>query len=317
MINKKKITLLVVDDDLFVREMISEILIDQEYAVLQAENGVNALAVLEKNDQIDIIITDIHMPELDGLGLVDKIRETNKDMPIIILTVNSEIETAVEAIRKGADDYILKGSAIGDTLPLSVVKVQEIYDLKMQNQELMQDLSMKNAELEKLAFLDGLTGIFNRRYYDLTLTTEWSSAIRKKYPVSMIMTDVDHFKQLNDVLGHQYGDLCLQRIAKTLYPFLVQSNAVLSRYGGDEFIAILPGKTAEETVGIAEKMRGLIEQETIIDPETGQNKSFTMSFGVAGLIPDANSDPEILFEKADKALYEAKEQGRNRVVVYP
>ncbi|MCK5154873.1 MAG: diguanylate cyclase [Spirochaetales bacterium] len=315
MVNKREIAVLVVDDDRFVREMISEILIDQGVSVFQAENGRNALVIFSKHEKIDIIVTDIHMPELDGLGLVDAIRETDKDTPIIILTVNSDIETAVEAIRKGADDYILKGSAIGDTLPLSVAKVLEIYDLKIQNRELLQDLSAKNAELEKLAFLDGLTGIFNRRYYDLTLITKWGSAIREKSPISMIITDVDYFKQLNDVLGHHYGDLCLKRIAKTLYSLLIQSNAILVRYGGDEFIAILQGKAPEATREIAEKMRTLIEQEKIVDPETGQIKQFTMSFGVYGLVPDANSDPEILFENADKALYEAKKQGRNRVNV--
>ena len=315
MVNRREITLLVVDDDIFVREMISEILIDQGFSVLLAENGRTALSLFSEQNQIDIIITDIHMPELDGLGLVDAVRESDKDTPIIILTVNSEIETAVEAIRKGADDYILKGSAIGDTLPLSVAKVLEIYDLKMQNRDLLQDLSAKNAELEKLAFLDGLTGIFNRRYYDLTLTTEWRSAIKEDSPLSIIITDVDFFKQLNDAFGHQYGDLCLKQIAKTLYSLLIQSNSVLVRYGGDEFIAILPGKTPEAASLIAEKMRILVEQEKIIDPETGQIKQFTMSFGVYGLVPDANFDPEIMFENADKALYEAKEQGRNCVVV--
>lgn len=308
---------LVVDDDIFVREMIGEILEDSGFKVTQAEHGREALEIFtaSTHDHIDLIVSDINMPEMNGLELVDSIRATDKDTPIIILTVNSEIDTAVKAIRKGADDYILKGSAIGDTLPLSVAKVLEFYDLKIQNRELILDLSRKNSELERLAFLDGLTGISNRRYYDATLDSEWQSALKKHQYISMIMTDIDKFKELNDTLGHQYGDLCIQGVAKTLSSVLRSADAVLARYGGDEFIAVLPNTDPDTAGRIAEKMRSRVEQLVVIDPESGSSKPITMSFGVYGLIPEVSSDPEELFEGADKALYTAKESGRNRVEI--
>mgnify|MGYP000274162351 CR=1 FL=1 len=307
--------ILVVDDDIFVREMISDILESLGFTIYQAEHGKEALSYLEQNNMINLIVSDLNMPEMNGLELVDAVRQFNGDIPIIILTVNSEIETAIQAIQKGADDYILKGSAIAETLPLSVAKVLEIFDLKMQNRELIQDLSRKNAELEQLAFLDGLTGIPNRRFYDLTLTSMWHTAKRNGTSISMIMTDIDRFKQLNDTLGHHYGDLCIQAVAKTFNRTLTTKNAVIARFGGDEFVAVLPETTAEEAAAVAEQMRENIMKLRIKDPETGAIKEFTMSFGVFGVIPANDSIAESLFESADKALYTSKESGRNRVSI--
>jgi diguanylate cyclase (GGDEF)-like protein len=305
--------ILVVDDDSFVREMIEEVITSLGYGVVQAENGRAAMNMLFVRDQIDLVITDINMPELDGLGLVDEIRAVDTDTPIIILTVNSEMETAVEAIRKGADDYILKGSSIGETLPLSIAKVFEIAELREENRLLLKDLTGKNAELEKLAFLDGLTGLFNRRYYDLSLPEKWVKASENNEYISMIMTDIDHFKQLNDSLGHQYGDMCLQQVAKVMSRIVMDYQGIAARFGGDEFVAILPGYTPEKSVEIAEQIRLKIMKTEVIDPESGQSKMITMSFGVFGIQPEAGKNYEQLFDGADKALYEAKEQGRNRV----
>ncbi len=305
--------ILVVDDDSFVREMIEDVITSLGYGVVQAENGREAMKKLFVQDEIDLVITDINMPELDGLGLVDEIRAVDTDTPIIILTVNSEIETAVEAIRKGADDYILKGSSIGETLPLSIAKVFEIAELREENRLLLKDLTGKNAELEKLAFLDGLTGLFNRRYYDLTLPEKWAKASEANEYISMIMTDIDHFKQLNDSLGHQYGDMCLQQVAKVMSRIVMDCQGIAARFGGDEFVAIFPGISPEKCTGIAERIRQKIMNAEVVDPDTGHSKMITMSFGVCGIQPRKGINYEQLFDGADKALYEAKEQGRNRV----
>jgi len=294
---------------------IEEILSSLEFSILWAENGKDALSQLIAHDQVDLIITDIHMPELNGLELVEEIRSVDLNTPIIILTVNSEMETAVEAIRKGADDYILKGSSIGETLPLSIAKVMEIHDLREENRLLLKDLTTKNAELEKLAFLDGLTSLFNRRYYDVMLPEKWRTAAEQKSYISMIMTDIDHFKQLNDSLGHQYGDLCLQKVAKILNRNIMDEQGVAARFGGDEFVALLPGKSPQETAAIAERVLIQVAKAVVIDPDSGESKQITMSFGVYGSIPSKESTVDLLFDGADRALYDAKESGRNRVCI--
>ena len=306
-------TILVVDDDIFVREMIEDVLTSLGYDVVQAENGREALHKLFEQNQIDLVITDIHMPELDGLGLVDEIRAVDTDTPIIILTVNSEMKTAIEAIRKGADDYILKGSSISETLPLSIAKVFEIAELREDNRLLLKDLTSKNAELEKLTFLDGLTGLFNRRYYDLTLSEKCAKAAENNEYISMIMTDIDHFKLLNDSLGHLYGDMCLQQVAKLINRIVMDCQGIVARFGGDEFVVVLPEYTPEKSAVIAEQIRQKIMGAVVVDPESGQSKMFTMSFGVFGIQPGKGVSCDQLLEGADKALYEAKRQGRNRV----
>jgi len=311
----ESVEVLVVDDDPFVREMICDILDENSYQTRQAEHGRQALDILQETGSIGLIITDVHMPVMSGIELVEQVRRSDTGIPIIILTVNSELSTAIDAIRKGADDYILKGSTIGDTLPLSVVKVLELYDLKAENRRLFEDLSRKNAELERLAFIDGLTGVANRRYYDLTLNSLWHTARRNHQPISMIMTDIDRFKELNDTLGHQYGDLCIRSVARTLDSLLKKTDTIFARFGGDEFAAILPQTASDEAAAIAEQMRVRIEELRVTDPETGRSKDFTMSFGIFGLTPEFGSQPEMLLEGADAALYDAKHSGRNTVIV--
>ena len=132
--NKKQIVL--ADDDPFVREMIGEILEDLGYTTKFAEEGQQALDIL-KEEPVDAIITDMHMPVMDGMTLIEQVRIIDKDIPLIILTVDSEISTAVEAIKKGADDYLIKGSTIGDTLPIALAKVMQLYALKMENKDLI------------------------------------------------------------------------------------------------------------------------------------------------------------------------------------
>lgn len=146
---KKGVNVLVVDDDPLVRDMIAMILEDGGYAVDTAENGAGALAKFKSGSGIGLIVSDMNMPELDGLGLIKAVRETGSDVPIIILTGNSEIATAINALNHGANDYLLKDENIQETISISAAKVLEKYELKKQNQQLMADLAEKNDRLEK------------------------------------------------------------------------------------------------------------------------------------------------------------------------
>lgn len=311
--NKKQIVL--ADDDPFVREMIGEILEDLGYTTKFAEEGQQALDIL-KEEPVDAIITDMHMPVMDGMTLIEQVRIIDKDIPLIILTVDSEISTAVEAIKKGADDYLIKGSTIGDTLPIALAKVMQLYALKMENKDLIHTLSKKNAELERLAFLDALTSIANRRHFDIILRSEWEKAVKKQGPISLIMTDIDKFKIINDTLGHKFGDICLHHAARAMNRALRRSSDFLARYGGDEFAVILPDTTMTQAKEIAERIRLVVREEEVKDPQTSISRSLTMSFGVFGLVPDTNEDTSVLLQGADKALYKAKHLGRDQVQVW-
>lgn len=308
MITKKSI--LIVDDDIFVREMIASILEELSGTLYQADDGESALALFKNHPEIGLILTDLHMPNMDGISLVREIRTFDAQIPIILLTVNTEIEKALQAIREGADDYIIKGNMIAETLPLAIAKVLELYELRAHNQELLLQLSRKNRELEKLASLDALTGVANRHHFDLSYAAEWREAMKNQTPLALIFCDMDHFKDMNDTYGHQFGDLCIQKTAQTLDFSLIGHLNSIARYGGDEFVAILPKTDLEKAVKIAERMHKAVMEMEIYDENLQITKTLTMSMGVHSLIPEEGMKPRVLIEETDKALYRAKEAGR-------
>ncbi|MEX2525174.1 MAG: diguanylate cyclase [Gammaproteobacteria bacterium] len=170
------------------------------------------------------------------------------------------------------------------------------------------------AQLQTISSCDGLTGIANRRSFDEMLAREWNRAIRAQTPLSLIICDIDHFKPYNDYFGHQKGDMCLIRIAQILDERARRAGDVAARYGGEEFTIILPETSLENASGIAEEIRKAIEDSAIPHPVSETGKVVTMSFGVATIIPRRDQDTHKLITLADNALYEAKHNGRNRVV---
>jgi len=175
------------------------------------------------------------------------------------------------------------------------------------------DLTKANRELYKLSTMDMLTRVFNRRQFDKQLIKEWYRSQRLKYPLSLILLDLDFFKAYNDSLGHQRGDECLSKAAGILKSFAGRAGDFVARYGGEEFILILPGTPLEHAKRMSEKIRRAIENAEISHPRSGINRFVTISLGVATVIPSANKKPAELIAAADSALYRAKEKGRNRV----
>lgn len=167
-------------------------------------------------------------------------------------------------------------------------------------------------QLEKLSFLDGLTGIANRRRFDEVLTKEWNRAIRHGNPVSLIMCDVDFFKRFNDTYGHQEGDECLKKVAGSIDLSVNRSGDMTARYGGEEFVVLLPGTDMDGAIKVAEKIRKNIRALEIPHKES-QVKFVTLSLGISTIIPNRKNNGAHLIAMADKALYEAKQNGRNRV----
>jgi diguanylate cyclase (GGDEF)-like protein/PAS domain S-box-containing protein len=173
----------------------------------------------------------------------------------------------------------------------------------------------KKAEeqLKLIASMDGLTGIANRRHFDNTLDLEWRRAMRSAKPLSIIIVDVDYFKNYNDVYGHPAGDSCLQKIAHTIRDSLRRAGNFVARYGGEEFIVILPDTNAEEAYLFAGSLREKIENLKIEHKDSKAGKNVTVSLGVSTAVPKKDSTQDELISIADKALYKAKQGGRNRV----
>lgn len=175
-------------------------------------------------------------------------------------------------------------------------------------------LIVLQKELEELSFKDGLTGIPNRRMFDSVMEVEWSNAMRNHQPLSLIMLDIDYFKQYNDHYGHIQGDDCLRRVAKVLTSAAARSRDFIARFGGEEFVVVLPETDAQAAMNVAERCRNLIFKEQIFHENSQVSQLLTVSLGVGTIVPNRNDKLMHFVEEVDQKLYHAKQRGRNRIV---
>ncbi len=176
-------------------------------------------------------------------------------------------------------------------------------------------LKEANEDLKRLSTTDALTGIANRRSFDEYLEREWGRTMRSKEPLTLIMCDIDFFKNYNDLHGHQQGDICLQAVARTIREKLERSVDFAARYGGEEFAVILPDTSASGGRHVAETIRNAVRARALPHGNSSIDQYVTLSLGVATAVPQAGSSAYDLLHTADEALYKAKEQGRNRTIV--
>ncbi|PLX73526.1 MAG: diguanylate cyclase response regulator [Desulfuromonas sp.] len=310
---EKNLKILVAEDDNFTRDVIEEILISNNYDVVTSADGLFALQKINDGNNFDLIVSDMDMPNMNGLELINNIRKDGIDIPVVILTGNQEVKIAIEALKNGANDYIIKDENISDTLIMSIEQVIETYLLKLENIRLVEELARKNQELERLSYLDGLTGIPNRRYFDQTIRQEWNRALREESSLALVLIDIDFFKVYNDVYGHQSGDQCLQRVAQCLSQTLHRSSDFVARYGGEEFVAVLPKTSIAEAETLANKMRYNLAEQELEHKGSNVAKHVTISVGVSCFTPPESSTIDQLISDADEALYSAKRNGRNQV----
>ncbi|MGB7416791.1 MAG: EAL domain-containing protein, partial [Thermosynechococcaceae cyanobacterium] len=217
-------------------------------------------------------------------------------------------------------DYLVKGRFDGDLLGRSICYAIERQEqrLELQNKtealrEFSKKLAKANQELQELAVTDGLTRIFNRRRFDELFLTEWNRLTRDERPLSLIMVDVDYFKAYNDTYGHPEGDLCLQRLAKAISKVAKRPADIVARYGGEEFVVALPNTDLNGAVYVAEAIRAELQDLQIPHCNSPVSSQVTISLGVASQVPNETMAPSQLLEAADRALYVAKEQGRDRI----
>ncbi len=291
-------TVLVVDDAAMNINLLNEIL-STDYRVLFATSGAEALTVASRSTP-DIVLLDIMMPEMNGYEVCRRFKEDEvlMDIPVIFITALDQVENETHGFKLGAVDYI--------TRPFNPnsVKVRVKTHLQLKRQREM---------LARLSHVDGLTGIPNRRELDEYLEREWRRALRAGKPLSALMIDVDFFKRYNDLYGHLPGDDCLIKVAAAIQRALSRPGDLAVRYGGEEFVCILPDTDRKGALRPAQKILEEVQSLKIKHEDSDAYEFVTVSIGVASMIPDKETEPSELIRKADAALYVAKTGGRNRI----
>ncbi|HEX5126140.1 MAG TPA: diguanylate cyclase [Rhodocyclaceae bacterium] len=306
---------LVIDDTLTSAALVSHQLRSMGIEPILARDGHAGIEMF-KEHRPELVLLDVVMPGLSGYEVAKRIRQLERDgewTPIIFLTARTSDEDLERGIAVGADDYLVKPvSAI--VLTAKIRAMQRISQMRYSLVVLTRRLDETNRELTRLSSVDGLTGIANRRQFDDFLLREWGRGARYGTSISLLMCDIDYFKQYNDLYGHQEGDECLKTVARTLECQVLRPTDLVARYGGEEFAVILPDTTLEGAMQIAEKMRAAVIALDLQHAGSGILGQVSMSFGVTHQMPrrDGQGVNELL-RAADTALYEAKGNGRNRV----
>ena len=293
--------IMIVDDEENILKVMQHSLQDKGHNVAVFSDAENAIEEIKK-EAYDLIITDMKMPKLSGIELVKMAKKISPKTDLIVMTGYPSVETAVECMKHGASDYLAKPL---DLEYLNIIVEKSLY------KRALEKLAAEREYFEQISRVDGLTGLYNHRFFHELLNAEIARSDRYKYNFSLLMIDIDDFKKINDNYGHQAGDTILKELASMFKSFVRKSDPVV-RYGGEEFSIIL-SQTAKEhgrifadriVNGVAtSKVRGIPKNDTL-----------TISAGLAGY-PDDVSSREALIKRADEALYKAKSMGKNTFCV--
>jgi diguanylate cyclase (GGDEF)-like protein len=300
--DRGKFRLMVVDDEKINLDVLRVILQDDyELQMLKSGREALALALAGGDSKPDLILLDIIMPEMDGFTTLTKLKEmeVTRNIPVIFITGLHSVGDEEKGLRLGAVDYIVK------PFRNEVVKARINTQIK---------IIQYIKTIERLGLIDELTDIPNRRYFDNRIDEEWRRMCRTKTPLSILMMDVDKFKNYNDTYGHLQGDTLLRSLAKTMASCLRRPSDMVARLGGEEFAILLPGVGLEGAMVVAEKVRAAAEARPVPCPALGLETHTTISIGVASTIPARERSLEEFIAQADKNLYAAKNSGRNKVI---
>lgn len=291
--------ILVVDDHAANIQILYQILAS-DYQVLMATSGTQALN-LSLSKKPDLILLDLVMPDIDGYQVCERLKADNatRDIPVMFITAQNDEHAEEKGFDLGAVDFISK--PVNPRIVRARVKTHLM--LKAQS-----DL------LRSWAYLDGLTGVYNRRFFDERLTAEIGRAGRHQSALSIVMIDVDFFKRYNDHYGHQAGDDCLRQVAQTLKHHLLRSGDHLARYGGEEFVCLLPDTDFAGAMQLATSLRKKIMSLHIPHAQSSVAPYVTVSIGVGSKPQTVHTDAKALLLLADQQLYHAKESGRHRII---
>lgn len=305
-----KTLILIVDDNPQNLKVLGNILKENtSYGMAFAMNGYEALDFI-KSSKPDMILLDVIMPEMDGFEVCRMLKKQPEtaNIPVIFITAKTEPEDIVKGFSVGGVDYITKPFHEAELL----MRIRTHLDLKLSRDQLEEknrELSEAYDKIEQLALTDSLTGLANRRNIINLMAVEVSRCERNGGTFSLIMSDIDFFKKVNDTYGHDTGDHVLQTLANIMRENLRQQD-VISRWGGEEFLIMLPYTEMEKAVAVAEKLRLAVMNTEI--SYTGEHFHITMTFGVSQF--DKMIGVEKTIKKADDALYLGKQTGRNKVL---
>jgi len=293
-------TILIVDDVPTNVQILADAL-RADYRIKVANNGLSALEIAQREPRPDLILLDVMMPEMDGLEACKRLKKMpqTKNIPIIFITAKTEESDEELGLNLGAVDYITKPFSIA----ITKARIRNHIQLKRQA-----DL------LESLSLVDALTHIPNRRRFNETIDAEWKRAARENTSLALLMIDIDHFKEYNDYYGHGAGDTCLQTVAATLADGVSRPGDLVARFGGEEFVVVLPETDLDAARLIGERLLQQVAALQLKHEYSGVEPFVTVSIGCAAIAPeDENETPVMLLEAADKRLYQAKHAGRNCV----
>jgi len=319
--------ILIVDDSADARLLLESFLKKAGYGnITLAESADEALKYLDTDgtEGIDLILMDVVMPGMNGMEACRQIRGNARfqDIPVVMVTAKAEEIDLKSAFDAGAVDYVTKPIKKIEFLTRirSVLRLKHETDKRKARErdlvEMTQKLDKANQRLEYLSYMDELTDIANRRYFEEHFDQEWKRAGRYSKHLSLIMIDIDLFKKYNDTYGHKEGDVCLRKVATALTHTLKRPGDFVARYGGEEFVAVLPDTDLTGATVIAESMRSDVRSLGIKHNGNPAFGKVTISLGVASTIPESGKmTSETLVIEADRAMYRAKQNGRNRVEV--
>lgn len=331
-LSKQPPVILVADDDKAIRVLLRKAMEQEGYRVVEVNDGKQCLDAYEAIKP-DIVLLDALMPVMDGFtcckhllkiarnNLMSALAtfDTNSAMgntvisklwertPILMITSLDDEESVNRAFEVGATDYITK--------PIHWTVLRQRLRRLLQQSHVYKQLEAANQALQHLANVDGLTGLANRRRFDDYLNTQWINLAQEESPLSLILCDIDFFKLYNDQYGHPAGDLCIQRVGGVLTDKAQKNQDLVARYGGEEFAVIMPNTHVAGAVHVAGIMQTSVRGLQIVHDGSGVSRYVTLSMGVASIIPTWESSPSDLIVTADKALYQAKAEGRDRIIL--
>lgn len=295
-------TVLVVDDE-SLNLLVAHQCLKADHEVLGARSVTEALQVATQH-RPDLILLDVAMPDISGLDGCDMFKALPgmRDVPVIFVTARTSPEQEVQCLDAGGADFICK--PINPPVLKARVKTQLT-------------VAMQSRALREMAYIDPLTGLYNRRTFDAHIGREFLACRREEVPLGIVMLDVDCFKAYNDHYGHQAGDEALVSVARVLQDSLRRPRDFLARYGGEEMICVVPNSNIEETMAVAEHLRCNVDDAQIPHDRSTVSDHVTVSIGVASWIPCEHDQEQTLVSAADASLYEAKARGRNQVFSLP
>lgn len=315
------VTVLLVDDQAIIGEAVRRMLAQEAGVNFHFCSDPHAALAMAERIEPTVILQDLVMPGVDGLALVSQYRSTDKlrDLPIIVLSSKEDPKIKSQAFAAGANDYLVK-------LPDAVELIARIryhsraylalkqrdqanHALRLSQQQLMES----NLALQRMMKLDGLTGLSNRRHFDEHLDAEWKRARRERNELSLLIIDVDYFKHYNDSFGHVMGDEALRSVARVISQSCSRAGDLAARYGGEEFAIILPNTALDGARSLADGVRRAVQALAIGHVAPVAHSMLSVSIGVATMVPDLESNPVDLIQRADQGLYQAKAGGRNRI----